>query len=131
MSLHAKHFSKEQILQIHKRLIERFGGSHGVLSEHMLESTMGALEMACHYQTLSTYQIAAKYAHRFIQNHCFIDGNKRIGPALGITYIRLNQGTFSASNAEVVSMALAVAQGEMDEEHLADWFKRFSSFRSP
>ncbi len=128
MNSPAKLFSKEQILQIQKRLIERFGGSHGTLSEHMLESSMGAIEMACYYQDLDTCEIAAKYCHRFIQNHCFVDGNKRIGPALAIAYIRLNQGIFSASNAEVVSMALAVAQSEMTEESVLEWFRGFSSF---
>lgn len=123
MSLPAKLFTKEQILLVQRRLIDRFGGSHGVLSDDMLESSMGAIMTAMGYQELTPCAVAAKYCHKFIKNHCFVDGNKRIGPALGMAYLRLSGWCINPSNQDVIDMALAVATGEMSEEELVTWFE--------
>lgn len=60
MNLPAKLFSKSQILSIQKALIERFGGSHGILSEHMLESAMAAIEMALNHRDMSICKISSE-----------------------------------------------------------------------
>ncbi len=68
--------------------------------------------------------LAAAYAYGIARNHPFVDGNKRTALVVSETFIVLNAGTLSASDAEAVVAFLALAAGELSEDELADWFRQ-------
>lgn len=58
-----------------------------------------------------------------ISNHAFVDGNKRIGMYVLLTFLETNGIRISPTNEEVVRVGLAVASGEMQYEDLLQWIR--------
>ena len=77
----------EETLYLHNRLLEVFGGAHGVRDLGLLESAL-ARPKSGYYESLA--EQAAALMHSIAMNHCFIDGNKRVAFALTDVFLRLN-----------------------------------------
>ena len=73
--------------------------------------------------------LAAAYAFGLIQNHPFMDGNKRVGFLAADIFLELNRWELTASEAETVVVVLALARGETDEAGFSDWLKDNSLIR--
>lgn len=76
-----------EVLELHRRLIERFGGKEGVRDLGLLESAL-ARPQSGYYSSLS--QQAAALLQSLCQNHSFIDGNKRVAFATTAIFLRMN-----------------------------------------
>ncbi len=77
----------QETLELHEQLIQRFGGSDGVRDMGLLESALLRPQTG-YYDTLSLQ--AAALLQSLIQNHCFIDGNKRVAFAATAIFLRMN-----------------------------------------
>ena len=73
--------------------------------------------------------LAAAYAFGLVTNHPYRDGNKRIGFLAMVTFLGVNGYDFEAAEPEVVAEFLALADGRVSEETLADWIRQRSSKR--
>lgn len=82
----------EEILEIHRDQIERYGGALGVRDNGLLESAVAASEsgFGSHYLHRDVYEMAAAYLFHLVQNHPFIDGNKRAGAATALVFLVIN-----------------------------------------
>src|SRR5947209_6503319 len=116
---------KAEVLEIHRRLLEQFGGPPGLRDEGLLDSALLAPANRRHYEGADLATCAATYAFHLTSNHPFVDGNKRLGAAVAEIFVRLNGARLSASNDEIVSLFLAIAAGTISrqavEETLARW----------
>jgi death-on-curing protein len=65
------------------------------------------------------------YAFHLIQNHPFVDGNKRVGAAVAEIFIRLNGGQLNATNDEIVELFLGIAAGRISREDVEKAFARW------
>ena len=61
--------------------------------------------------------------YTLISNHAFVDGNKRIGMYVMLTFLEVNGIHMDCTNEDVVEAGLGVASGEMGYEELLDWVK--------
>jgi death-on-curing protein len=77
----------QETLELHKQLILRFGGSDGVRDLGLLESALVRPQTG-YYDTLSMQ--AAALLQSLCQNHCFVDGNKRVAFASTAIFLRMN-----------------------------------------
>ena len=118
-------FEKEKVLLLHKLIAEETGGSIGVRDEGLLVS---ALETAFSsfggkefYPTKE--EKGARLGFNLISNHAFVDGNKRIGMYVMITFLEVNGIHMDCTNEDVATVGLAVASGKMDYEQLLEWVK--------
>ena len=118
-------FSQEKVLLLHQLIAQETGGDAGVRDFGLLES---APESA--YQTFdgldlfpSKEEKAAKLGFSLISNHAFVDGNKRIGMYVLLTFLEVNGIRIDPSNDEVARVGLAVASGEMDYNDLLKWVR--------
>lgn len=118
-------FSKEKVLLLHQLIAEATGGSIGVRDEGLLES---ALETAFagfggkeFYPTKE--EKGARLGYSLISNHAFVDGNKRIGVYVMLTFLEVNGIRLDCTNEDVVKIGLDVADGSMDYETLLDWVR--------
>ena len=116
-------FSREKVLLLHKLIAEETGGDANVRDIALLES---ALESA--FQTFDGKELyptkeekAARIAYALIANHAFVDGNKRIGMYVLLTFLEVNGIRIYPLVDEVVRVGLAVASGEMKYEQLLQW----------
>ena len=118
----------EQVLFLHARLIAETGGSHGVRDLGLLQSAIArpqaSFEGVDLYPDLFTQ--AAALLDSLARNHPFIDGNKRTAIAAAALFLRRNGYQLTASNKEVVTFMMAVAQGELSLEAMTDWLRQHS-----
>ena len=118
-------FSKEKVLLLHQLIAQETGGSVGIRDEGLLES---ALETAFSsfdgkefYPTKE--EKGARIGHSLISNHAFVDGNKRIGVYVMLTFLEVNGIRLDCTNEEVVHVGLSVADGSMDYDALLTWIR--------
>ena len=116
-------FSKEKVLLLHKILAEATGGMSGVRDEAMLDS---ALESAYagfgdkeFYPTKE--EKGARLGYALISNHAFVDGNKRIGIYVMLSFLEMNGVPVQCSDEELVRIGLSVADGSMEYDELLQW----------
>jgi death-on-curing protein len=115
---------------IHTDQLREHGGLPGVRDEHILESALARPQQKWHYADRTDMPaLAAAYAFGLVRNHPYRDGNKRIGFLAAATFLAINGYEFEATDAEVVAEILALAEGAISEEALADWIRQHSSRR--
>ena len=64
---------------------------------------------------------AAKIGYSLISNHAFVDGNKRIGMHIMLTFLEVNGINLNIENNDIVKVGLAIAKGEMKYTDLLEW----------
>jgi len=122
------YLSLEQVLDLHRVQIRRFGGASGLRDRGALEAALGRARMTFGGEDLYP-DVAAKAAalmHSLVMNHPFVDGNKRVGAHAGILFPLANDVEPTFSVAELVETTLAVARGEIGAEALAIWLRQRS-----
>jgi len=77
----------EEALELHKRLVERFGGTDGIRDRGLLQSALSRPQTG-YYESLSLQ--AAALLQSLSLNHAFVDGNKRVAFALTAIFLRMN-----------------------------------------
>ncbi len=127
-----KYLSPHQVLFLHARLIEETGGSHGVRDMGLLLSALGRPMATFEGKDLhpTIYQKAAALSHSMINNHPFVDGNKRTGIGVAVLFLSLNGYVITASNQELLDLTLKIAQKRTTKDDLANWFEMHSNLRS-
>ena len=113
----------DEIISLHKKLIEKTGGSDGIRDINLLESAVFSAEASfgdkeC-YPTVE--EKAARLMYALTNNHAFVDGNKRIGVFVMLITLKLNKAELKYTQDELISLGLAVASGETDYEKIYKW----------
>jgi death-on-curing protein len=109
-------------LFFHKILIERYGGAPGVRD-------VGALESALHRPQTGYYETiiheAAALLESLVQNHPFVDGNKRVAFAVVDVFLRINQYEITANSKAIYDIVMALMEsGDFDMDHLVPWLQQ-------
>ena len=118
-------FSQEKVLLLHKLITEETGGDPNVRDIALLNS---ALESA--FQTFDGQELyptkeekGARIGYALISNHAFVDGNKRIGMYVLLTFLEVNGVRIRPTVDDVVRVGLEVASGKMQYEDLLEWIR--------
>ena len=116
-------FSKEKVLLLHKLLAEATGGSVGVRDEGLLDSALeGAFAGFGEKEFYPTKEEkGARLGYTLISNHAFVDGNKRIGVYVMLSFLEMNGIRIRCADEELVRIGLSVANGSMSYEELHNW----------
>lgn len=116
---------EETVYAIHRRQIAEHGGSDGVRDEGLLLSALARPQNLYAYsdETPDISALAASLAYGIAKNHPFIDGNKRTALVVSRTFLLLNGFNIEASQEEKYLTFLKLAEGNLSEEELADWFR--------
>jgi death-on-curing protein len=108
-------------LFFHQRLIERYGGSPGVRDAGALESALHRPQTG-YYDTL--IHEAAALLESLVQNHPFVDGNKRVAFAVADVFLRINGYTIIAGSQAIYDYLIKLMeQRTFDMEHLVPWLQ--------
>ena len=104
-------FSKEKVLLLHQLIAEETGGSIGVRDEGLLESALEAAFSTFGGQELypTKEEKGARIGFNLISNRAFVDGNKRIGMHVMLTFLLVNGIRLNCTNEDVVEAGLGVA----------------------
>ena len=119
-------FSREKVKLLHQLMAEATGGSVGVRDEGLLDSAIeGAFATFDGVELYpSKEEKAAKLGYSLISNHAFVDGNKRIGVYVMLSFLELNGIHIEAADEDVVSLGLGVADGSMEQKDILDWIHK-------
>lgn len=118
-----KWLQKSFLLAIHERMLSEFGGGAGLRDAVRLDAALERPIQAHGYGMTNLYALAASHASAIIQDHPFIDGNKRTGFIAAIAFLELNDKQFKASETDVVVKTLALAASKLSEEGYAKWLE--------
>ena len=110
---------------LHKLIAEETGGSIGVRDEGLLESALESAFAGFDNQEFypSKEEKGARLGYTLISNHAFVDGNKRIGVYIMLTFLEVNGIHLECTNEEIVELGLSVADGSMGYEDILNWIK--------
>ncbi len=119
-------FGSEKVKLLHQLMAQATGGSVGVRDEGLLESAIeGAFATFDGVELYpSKEEKAAKLGYSLISNHAFVDGNKRIGVYVMLSFLELNGIHIEAADEDVVSLGLGVAEGSMEQKDILDWIHK-------
>ena len=123
-----RYLTFDEIMGIHNRMIEVFGGEDGILSEEALENCV-ALPMMSIFGTETSPSIWSKAAtllHCIAARHPFVDGNKRTAWTAAKVFLLLNGYRLTATVENAETTLLGVIRGDIDSEELTDWIEEHS-----
>jgi death-on-curing protein len=118
-----------EVLAVHTRAIEEFGGLHGVRDVGGLEAALRAVEHRAYYEQATLTTCAATYAYHLTQAHAFLDGNKRVAAAVAEIFLELNGAELRATDDDVVALFLAIAAGQVARQDVEQWFAQWVVFK--
>ena len=115
----------DQILELHSNLIEHYGGTDGTRDMGLLQSAIAQPQVSFGGQLLYTdvFEMAAAYLYHLVQNHPFLDGNKRIGAASAIVFLAINNIQIDNDEDGLVALTLAVATSQVGKAEIAEFFR--------
>ena len=118
-------FSQEKVLLLHKLITVETGGDPNVrdiaLLNSALESAFASFDGKELYPTKQ--EKGARLGFSLISNHAFVDGNKRIGMYVLLTFLEVNGIPLDVTDEEVVETGLRLAEGKMRYEELLQWVR--------
>ena len=114
---------KDKVLLLHQLMAQATGGDIEVRDEALLESAIENIYAAFDGVELypSKEEKAARLGYSLISNHAFVDGNKRIGMYVMISFLELNGIKIEATNDDVADLGLSVADGSADYNDILEW----------
>ena len=112
-----------EVVDLHRAVIETTGGASGIRDLGALESALARPRASFGGVDLHTSLTdkAAVLCFSLVNNHPFVDGNKRLGHAATETFLMLNGSEIDASVDEQERLMLDLASGRLTREHLAAW----------
>ena len=117
--------SQERVLLLHQMLIAETGGAADVRDLGLLDSALESIYATFDGEDLypTKEEKGARLGFSLISNHAFVDGNKRIGMYVILTFLEVNGIRMECSNQDVVDTGLAVADGSMKYDALLQWIR--------
>jgi len=118
----------KEVEQIHKLLIDTFGGSHGIRDLSALESALARPFQTFDNKELypTTIDKAASLIESILNNHPFIDGNKRTGYVLTKLFLLQNGVDIKANQQDKYEFVMNIASSRMRFEEIASWLEKHS-----
>lgn len=116
-------FSDDKVKLLYKLMVEETGGSFGIRDENLLNSALNGI-----FQTFDGKELyptkeekGAMLGYSLISNHAFLDGNKRIGIYVMLTFLEVNGIRIECTDNELIDLGLGIAAGEINYEEILDW----------
>lgn len=116
----------DDVLQIHQDQIDRYGGSPDLRDPGLLASAADAPQATFNgnYLHKDIFEMAAAYLFHIVQNHPFVDGNKRTGAAAALVFLDLNGIELEIEDDTLADHVLAVAQGRVSKSEVATFLRQ-------
>ncbi|MPM93402.1 hypothetical protein SDC9_140539 [bioreactor metagenome] len=112
-----------QLIEFHKRITIKTGGSDGIRDKGLLESALNRPFATFSGEDLytPTEKKIAVVTHSLISNHGFVDGNKRIGVSTMILLSKINNINLKFTQQELIELGISTAKGKYSEEDIFNW----------
>ena len=117
--------SVEDVLDLHADQVTLYGGEHGVRDIGLLESAVAQPQATFGGEFLhkDLFEMAAAYLFHIVQNHPFLDGNKRTGAVAALVFLDINGIEIDAPKGSLYDLTMSVATGQADKAQIAEYFR--------
>lgn len=131
MTVKIRFFELHQVIRIHANQIEKYGGAPEILDQKLIESAIAQPLASFGGQLLhpGLAEMAGAYLSHLASNHGFRDGNKRVGAATAIAFLRMNGATLACSEDELVELTRGVASHQISKDAVLKFF--IEKFKQP
>lgn len=116
-------FDEEKVLLLHQLVIESTGGSYEIRDIKLLDSALSSA-----FQTFDNKELfptkeekGAKLGYSLVSNHAFVDGNKRIGLLVMLSFLEINGIHLKYTDDELIDLGLGLASDKVSYEELLSW----------
>lgn len=115
----------QDVLHIHKVLVEQFGGIQGVRDAEILISALERPFSGFGEEEFysSPSEKASAIVESIVRNHPFLDGNKRTGYTVMRLLLMHYGKDIQATQDEKVNFTLSVASGQLNYEQILAWIE--------
>lgn len=123
-----RYLAADEVLLIHERILDKFGGAGGLRDWGSLDSAVNRPRVAFGGRDLypDIFAKAAALGHSLVLNHPFVDGNKRTAWEAMHTFIEENGCSLRAEHEEIVELMLGIEDKSLGVEQIAEWLKDHS-----
>lgn len=120
--------TREYVELLYRLITQETGGSVGLRDATLLDSALGSIFQTFNEKELypTTEEKGARLGFNLISNHAFVDGNKRIGMLVMMTFLEVNGIQIVCTDDDIIEIALAVASGKVIYKELLDWVRKYS-----
>ena len=120
--------SLQDVLLLHQDQIDLYGGDLGVRDLGLLESAIAQPQATYGGDHLhgDLFEMAAAYLFHIVQNHPFVDGNKRTGAVAALAFLDLNGVEIDAPKGSVYDLTMSVATGQAGKGEIAAFFRKYA-----
>lgn len=120
--------SLEDVLEIHALQLARYGGSAGLRDEGLLESAIAQPQATFGGEFLheDLFTMAAAYLFHIVQNHPFVDGNKRTGLLAALVFLDINGIAIVHHSTRLYDLSRTVAEGRASKEDAAKTLRQIA-----
>jgi len=113
--------SLDEVIEMHKILIKRYGGAEGIRDLGLLESALYRPKTGYYKDLVS---MAAALFESLINNHPFVDGNKRVAFFATDVFLRVNGYKLSVDSKKAHRFLLKLFDNQQcDMQHLEPWIR--------
>lgn len=122
---HIEFLTLDDVLVVHADQARRYGGEPNVRDQGLLESAIAQPQATFGGELLHAFpfEMAAAYLFHIVQNHPFVDGNKRTGAVAALLFLDLNGIEIDASPGALYDVVISVATGAADKQFVAEFFR--------
>jgi death on curing protein len=115
----------EDVLSLHADQVALYGGEYGVRDLGLLESAIAQPRATFGGESLhkDQFEMAAAYLFHIVQNHPFLDGNKRTGAVAALVFLDLNGIEIDAPKESLYELTMAVATGKAGKAQVAEYLR--------
>jgi len=123
-----RYLDADEVILIHERILDRFGGAGGLRDWGLLDSAVNRLRATFAGKDLypDIFTRAAALGHSLILNHPFVDGDKRTAWEAMRTFIEENRYLLQAEHDEIIELMLKIEDKSLGVKHIALWLKDHS-----
>lgn len=121
--------SLDEVLEIHRDQIERYGGEGGIRDLPLLQSAMAmpAAGFGGQYLHTDLFEMAAAYLFHIAQNHPFVDANKRTGAVAALVFLMVNGVQIDADEDAVEQLVRDLAESKANKAAVAEFFRQHAT----
>lgn len=116
-----------EVLAIHQDQIVRYGGAPGMRELHLVESAIAVPQAGVgeDYLHEGLFEMAAAYLYYIVQDHPFVDGNKRTGLASALVFLKMN-GVSVEPDDRLEALVREVARGKANKTRVVDLLRELA-----
>ncbi len=115
--------TRADVLLMHDAALKANGGMPGLRDVSLLDSALAQPKMSFGGNDLypSIVEKAAALGFSLMNNHPFVDGNKRVGWAAMRSFLIVNGMKMVFDEEDGIRIALAIAAGQLSRQDLVQW----------